>query len=452
MQASPFDALVDDRPDEGIFRVHRKAFVDAQIFEQELQRIFGATWVFLGLEDQVSQPHDYLTWSIGRTPVVVSRSSDGQLRGFINACRHKGAMVVTRERGNARRHTCPYHAWVYDAAGRNVSIKAGQVPGCYGEQFEREDHDLLPLPALAVYRGLIFGSLNPSVEPLHSYLGDMRVLLDLILDQGEHGMEFVPGKSSYTFNGNWKLQMDNGIDYYHLTSAHVSYMSVLGRRKQGQGNQDARSASWERRIQQRSGMFGFDKGHVTLWMDQPEPGKRPIFEYRDELRARVGELRLEWMFRPRQYLIFPNLQFADSSTTLLRTFRPLSPSRTEMRLYCLAPKGEPESSRLLRMRQFEDFFAASGLATPDDSVLYERCQRGMEAGELEWLQGYARAIPVQQLGPTPESAELGITPSVSVCGEFDLQNEVAFLPPWRAWKRMMQAGGASGEGAAPAAA
>ena len=41
-------------------------------------------------------------------------------------------------------------------------------------------------------------------------------------------MEFVPGRTAYTYNGNWKLQLDNGIDAYHLTSTHISFHANSG--------------------------------------------------------------------------------------------------------------------------------------------------------------------------------------------------------------------------------
>ena len=69
----------------------------------------------------------------------------------------------------------------------------------------------------------------------------MRVFLDLAMDQGANGMEFVPGRVAYTYRGNWKLQLDNGVDPYHLTSTHVSFIGIQGRRRAGEGNLEARA-------------------------------------------------------------------------------------------------------------------------------------------------------------------------------------------------------------------
>ena len=66
---------VDDRPGEGVFRVHAGAFVDPDVFELEMKYIFERTWIFLGLESQVARPNDFVTTHIGRTPVLVTRDA-----------------------------------------------------------------------------------------------------------------------------------------------------------------------------------------------------------------------------------------------------------------------------------------------------------------------------------------------------------------------------------------
>ena len=40
-----------------------------------------------------------------------------------------------------------------------------------------------------------------------------------------------------------------------------------------------------------------------------------------------------------------------------------------MNLWSLGPVGEPDAMRAKRIRQHEDFFNVSGLATPDDTVV-----------------------------------------------------------------------------------
>ena len=237
---------VDDRPAEGVFRVHRDVYSDPELFELEQKFIFERAWNFLGLESQMRKPNDFLTAHIGRTPVLAMRDAKGRLGAFVNVCRHKGALLCSAEEGNSKYHVCPYHGWAYDASGKNVDIKDSKT-ACYPASFEAEDHNLVPLARVASYRGFVFGSLSAEVPPLEEFLGDMRFFIDLVADQGPNGMQFIPGRSVYTYRGNWKLQLDNGLDPYHLTTTHLSYMDLQARRRGGEGHLEARQYDWAKR-------------------------------------------------------------------------------------------------------------------------------------------------------------------------------------------------------------
>jgi benzoate/toluate 1,2-dioxygenase subunit alpha len=439
MAPRDMDGLVDDRPGEGVFRVHRDVFADPALYALERKYVFERTWNFLALEAQLAKPNDFVTAWIAETPVVVTRDPENRIRAFLNVCRHKGARVAAAEHGNARYLVCPYHGWAYDCAGRNRDIK-DRAAGAYPPSFDAEGHDLLPLARVESYKGLIFASLSPDVPALGDFLGEMRVFLDLAMDQGPNGMEFVPGRVAYTYRGNWKLQLDNGVDPYHLTSTHLSFIGIQGRRRGGAGNLDARQFDWAKRARREAGVFCFPYGHSVFWTDQPEAEKRPIFPTINEVRSRVGEVRAEWMLRARNIQIFPNMQIADAMTLMLRTFRPLAVDRTEMRSYCLAPIGEKPELRAWRLRQFEDFFNPTGLATPDDTVVYEDCQRGMGAHGMTWLQGYARGTGALEPGANDPARRLGIAPAASAIGTFETGPETQFHPAYREWRRLMAAG------------
>jgi benzoate/toluate 1,2-dioxygenase alpha subunit len=439
MDLKDLKLYVDDRPDEGVFRVHRDVFADPALFELEQKYIFERAWSFLALESQLAQPHDFVAAHIGRVPVMVVRDAAGKLAAFLNVCRHKGAVLCRTETGNRKYHVCNYHGWAYDSAGRNVDVKDRKA-ACYAAGFDAEDHDLIPLARFANYKGLLFGSLNPEVPPLGDFLGELKFFLDCAMEQGPKGMEFVPGRITYTYDANWKLQMDNGVDAYHLTSTHTSFMDVVQRREQAKtGMLEARAFDWQKRLLQEGGAFNFRHGHTAIWLNQPQPEKRPVYSTIDEVRARVGDAKADWMLKLRNLVVFPNMQIADSTSLLLRTFRPLAVNKTEMRVYCLAPIGEAADVRAWRLRQFEDFFNVSGFATPDDTTLYEDGQAGF-AAPITWLQGYQRGMGAQEPGANASAREIAIEPVSSMQGPYAVQTETCFQAPYREWARLMQAG------------
>jgi len=440
MSISSVGEHIDDRPEEGIFRVRRDVFSDPELFELEMKHVFGKTWVFLGLESQIRKPNDFLSTWIGTTPVLVMRDAKSRIGAFVNVCPHKGAVVAQSESGSTKYHVCPYHGWAFDCAGKNINIK-DESSGAYPSAFQQESHDLKPVARVGVFEGLVFGSLSEDVPSLDDFLGDLRPYIELAMQQGAQGMEVIPGRAAYTFRGNWKLQMDNGLDAYHLTSTHSSFMDVLAKRRSGDGYSAARQFDWDKRLSQEMGVMAFKHGHAANWMNQAEVEKRPIFPVIDEVRARLGNTKADWMLKGRSLTVFPNMQIADQTSLNLRTFRPISVNLTEMRVYCLAPIGEAPNRREWRLRQFEDFFNACGLATPDDTVTYEMVQRGCSADNKTYLQGYYRGLGTLQPGASSDSlGEVGVFPAYSQHGAFDCSFETALHAHYREWRRLMEQG------------
>ncbi len=437
MRFSDAAQYVRDDPDRGVFRVHRDLFSDEALYQLEIQRIFEGGWVYVCAEFQVAKPNDFYCTKVGRRSVIVSRDEDGKLHCFYNTCRHRGAAICHTEGGNKKYHVCDYHGWAYDSSGRNFDIK-DRADGAYPESFDDCDHDLIPVARFEGYAGLLFVSLKADVPPLEDHLGAAKVFIDLAMDQGADGMEFVPGRTNYTFTGNWKLQMDNGMDAYHLTSTHRSFVNTISRREAGQsGNRQAESQDIPSRFALESGMFNLGNGHAVIWSDQPDLKRLPLYGGVDELRARVGEVRAKWMLRGCNLTIFPNLQIADSTSLILRTILPLAVDRTEMTMYSLAPVGEAAETRIMRIRQHEDFFNVSGMATPDDTAIYEDCQIGLEVGADDWLQCFERGMTALQPGADAHAKELGLSPVASMSGRYALQNEVCYHSAYREWVRRL---------------
>jgi benzoate/toluate 1,2-dioxygenase alpha subunit len=440
------DRLIDDRADEGWFSVHRDAFRDPAVFDLEMRHIFEATWNFVGLDSQVPKPNDYLTTTIGRSPVVVMRDADGKLGCFLNSCRHKGAVVFASAAGNGAHHTCPYHGWTYDTGGRCVAITSHRQ-GSYSSIFQDMDHSLARVARFDSYRGLLFASLSDDVPPLGDYLGDARRAIDMVVDQSPDGIELVPGAVSFTYNANWKFQLENSSDTYHFIPTHTSYIGVLEKRKSARAAAAPAGSIYEdigAQAASRRGCFTFPHGHVLMWGDNPAVKARPLYPALPEIQKRVGPVMAKWMMFVRNLTLFPNVQIAENASMQLRVIRPLAVDRTEMLTYCVAPKGEPADARVKRLRQYEDFFNPTGFATPDDTGAYEACQRGDDARTLDWQQGYARGLTAVKRGGNAESAELGIEPEMSSVGGYLMGDETVFHGNYRAWLALLKRGQSKG--------
>ena len=85
---------------------------------------------------------------------LVTRTRDGAINAFINACRHRGFPVATGPgAGNTIR--CRYHAWTYDLAGNLKGAPRAEREPC----FPSDELSLLPVAA-HVWRDLVFVNLS----------------------------------------------------------------------------------------------------------------------------------------------------------------------------------------------------------------------------------------------------------------------------------------------------
>jgi benzoate/toluate 1,2-dioxygenase alpha subunit len=443
--ARDVQTYIVDNPQEGMFTVDRALFSDPEIFALEMKYIFEGNWVYLAHESQLPRPHDFYTTTIGRQPIILTRNQAGEIGGFLNACPHRGATVCLVKRGNQKILTCPYHGWSFNTNGALVGVK-DHATGAYPEAFERLDHGLTRIPRLANYRGFLFGSLNPAVEELETHLGEARVFIDMIVDQAPQGWEVVKGSTDYTYAGNWKLQVENGVDGYHFDIVHRTFMGVIQRRMTA-GQDTVRALD----VQQlgtsaiANGCYDLGNGHTLLWTDYPNPQDRPNYDRREELGSRFGEARTRWMMdRVRNLLIYPNIFFMDQTSTQLRIIHPLAVDKTRVSTHCIAPVGESAVARAHRLRQYEDFFNASGVGTPDDLAAFEACQRGYQGRLVRWQQGYMRGVRRMTLGADAEAQAIGVRPYSSTN---DFRDETIYHGQYRQWLKCMLQGQRAERGA-----
>ncbi|MCA1442962.1 Rieske 2Fe-2S domain-containing protein [Ensifer sp. IC4062] len=422
---------VQDDKEAGIFRCRRDIFTNEDLFELEMKHIFESNWVYLAHESQIPENNDYYTTYIGRQPVVVTRDKNGELNAVINACAHRGAMLCRRKHGNKGSFTCPFHGWTFSNTGRLLKVK-DEKSTQYPPQFAKNgSHDLRRVPRFERYRGFLFGSLKEDVESLEDFLGETKVIIDQIVDQAPNGLAVLRGNSSYIYDGNWKLQMENGCDGYHVSSVHWNYAATMGRRKD-EGTKAVDASSWSRST---AGVYGFENGHILLWTNTMNPEVRPIFSHRDEIRERVGEVKADFIVnQTRNLCIYPNVFLMDQFSTQIRVTRPISVDKTEISIFCFAPRGESAADRALRIRQYEDFFNVSGMGTADDLEEFRACQAGY-AGTAALWNDLSRGAPLWIDGPDENARRMGIVPLLS--GERS-EDEGLFVRQHEYWARVMR--------------
>lgn len=284
------------------------------------------------------------------------------------------------------------------------------------------------VPKFENYRGFLFGSLNPNSIPLEEHLGDAAKIIDSVVDQSPEGLEVLKGASTYTYDGNWKLQTENGADGYHVTAVHWNYAATTSRRQSGESKNETKAMDAGGWGKVKGGYYSFPHGHLLLWQEWTNPEDRPLWDRRQELVDKYGEEMANFMVNvSRNLCLYPNVYLMDQFSSQIRHFRPISVDKTEVTIYCIAPKGEPAEARAARIRQYEDFFNASGMATPDDLEEFRASQKSYKATEARW-NDMSRGQAHQIDGPDEQAQALGMTPISSGArtedeGLFPIQHE-----------------------------
>lgn len=381
--AASTDKLVDI--EHGL--ISRRIFTDADIYKTELERVFARCWLFLAHESMVPKPGDFMTNFMGEDPVIVSRGKDGQVRAFLNTCRHRGNKVCLFDSGNAQVFTCSYHGWAYDTTGKLVGIPF--LKEAWFNELDRESWGLVPVARVEIYGGMVFGSWDPDAPPLSEYLGDMKWYWDrLFLATWNGGLEVVTGRQVYTAKANWKIIAENFAgDHYHTSVTHASVYK-LGLAPHSAGYEDVQDPNGPFEVAMRPGHGAggvytgtppFERDLAIATRLGPE-----VAAYTNERYERLKEVMADTPAVPYRIghgTLFPNLSWSGQANATggrsLYLLHPKGPDRTEIWIWFAVERNAPTAVKdLVRSQSGRMGQLPSGFFAQDDAENFERVTEG----------------------------------------------------------------------------
>ena len=392
-------------------RVHRDVYTDPPLFELEMERIFGRAWLYVGHASQVSAPGDFITTELGRQPVIMVRHRDGTIHVLLNRCTHRGAKVINERKGNAPRLTCCYHGWSFDTDGRLAGVP---VPEGRAADFDQGAFGLAHAPRVAEYRGFVFASLAEDGLSFEDHLGPMKRNIDDLVDRAPDGeLALDAGMHRYVYAGNWKLQVENVLDSYHVPFGHASTVNKQGvqfARREGdrkgatvvETEKKQTAASWKERKSYIAG-----NGHGWTSNTALDDGKRssPAYdEYKRALAEKVGAARAQEILTPRLHnsLIYPNMSIMGLNIHV-RVIKPIAVDRTEVTIYPIRLVGAPAAMNSGNIRLLNVTHAAASFVQTDDLESFVRAQKGLRSSLTAWVdisRGLGDEEPDRELNAT----------------------------------------------------
>jgi Rieske 2Fe-2S family protein len=251
-----------------------------EIFQREKERIFWREWVCVGRETDLAGPGDSTVLDVMGESILLLRNAAGELRGFYNVCRHRGAQLCgTALPGRpapagvvgGKRIRCPYHSWTYSLDGDLVTAPYLAA----GDGLDRTRFSLYPV-GVDSWGGFVFVHLTPAEAiPLAEQLGAIPERVrryPLARLRVGHAIR-------YDVAANWKVIAENYNECYHCGGVHPELCEVVPafRRNGGAG------LDWDAGIPHREGADTFTLSGTT--------GRAPFPELNEAERTRhFGEL------------------------------------------------------------------------------------------------------------------------------------------------------------------
>jgi phenylpropionate dioxygenase-like ring-hydroxylating dioxygenase large terminal subunit len=365
-----YSHLVVDEADD--FKVDSRIYLENEIFDEEMKRIFEKTWVYVGHISELERRGDFKTTTVGKNSIIVSHANDGKIYALLNACRHRGNAVCRTSRGTARSFMCPYHGWAY---GNNGDLLGVTSPEGYPQGYAKKLGGLIRL-RVAVYRGLIFASMDENVPSIEEHLGDMGKYIDLWADLSPEPECYVARPHHYAYDGNWKFQAENGIDGWHARYTHESAFQTLA--ELGGPQPSGSNFATVGCVRSFNGGFALiERPGITQGMSAEQ-----LATYKDLLTQRHGAERADMIWKVRYIYIFPNMFLFDN---LIRVIQPVSVDRTNVISYPFHLRGVPDEFNKARLPEGQNRLGTAGMVAPDDLEVFSSNQTGLTGGNMRWV-------------------------------------------------------------------
>jgi phenylpropionate dioxygenase-like ring-hydroxylating dioxygenase large terminal subunit len=344
------------RQDVGPTEVPTSWYLDREIHDLEMERIWKRVWQVVCREDDVRHVGDTWVYDIGNLSAIIVRSDTDEIKAFYNSCLHRG-VTLRKCNGRANVLQCPFHGFTWSLKG-----ELRQVP-C-PEQFPDLVPEELRLPEIRVGRwaGFVFVNFDPKAASLEEHLGNFgyefsRAPLD---DRVKtlHVRKIVPA--------NWKAAQEAFMEGYHVLTTHPQNIPLAS----DQCSQHDAFENYSRGILARAipseymsrtpteqqvldvGLGAWDDVPSTMVLPEGRTARQTLADVaRERLRPKIGDkandLTEADLVDTIYFTLFPNFHPQSSYVQpFYYTFRPSGDDHTQcvMDIVTIMPRGPDDQT------------------------------------------------------------------------------------------------------------
>jgi phenylpropionate dioxygenase-like ring-hydroxylating dioxygenase large terminal subunit len=203
-----------------MMRIPTDRYTSRELAERERERIWMRVWQVVGRVDELPEGGDWKEYRIYDQSFLVVRGKDRELRGFVNACRHRGNVLCREPSGNTgSRFVCPYHLWSYDLEG---ALRGVSRPDLVGD-LDKGELGLLPV-SVDTFAGFVFLNPDPDAPPLADFLGPdaAEMIAPYHLDEMVTVLDVREA-----IDCNWKVVVDAFQEGYHIQAIHPELLQIV---------------------------------------------------------------------------------------------------------------------------------------------------------------------------------------------------------------------------------
>jgi len=195
-------------------------FTTKEHFALEKAKVFQRFPLAVAPSAMLPEPNTVLAHNGYGVPLLLTRDKQGEVRAFLNVCRHKGSLLVEScETVKTGRVSCPYHAWTYELNGRLLGVPRQEL----FEGLDKSTHALVKLPCKEA-GGIIWVKLDRNADDDFSHITE-----ELVGDMTGLGLPtaFAYGRRTFPVAANWKLVLEPFLEGYHVQRLHAQSIGQL---------------------------------------------------------------------------------------------------------------------------------------------------------------------------------------------------------------------------------